>query len=109
MDTFSQSPLTTNTQGKIANVPNKRRISLDILAERIKGFKGLTLQSTINDSTNYRSEEDDAESDPNRNQKVATNTSDGNKIKLTDTDTTNGNPPPKIIHQLDPPDDHPAD
>ena len=50
MDTFYQSPVTTNTQGSIENVPNERQIYFEILAEKIKGFKGLTLQSTINDS-----------------------------------------------------------
>ena len=60
LDTFSRSPFTTNTQVKITNVPNQRQIPLDILAETIKGFKGLTLQSTINDSKYYNSEEDDA-------------------------------------------------
>ena len=44
MDTFSQYPVTTNTQGNIANVPNERRISLNIMAETIKGFKGLTIK-----------------------------------------------------------------
>ena len=39
MDTFFHwSPVTTNTQGEIANVTNERRISLDILAETIKGL-----------------------------------------------------------------------
>ena len=36
MDTFSQSPVTTNTQGNIANVPNERQIYSEILAETIK-------------------------------------------------------------------------
>ena len=40
MDNFSQSPVTTNTQGKITNVPNERRIYSDILEETIKLFKG---------------------------------------------------------------------
>ena len=60
MDTFCQSPVTTNTQGNIANVPNERQISSNILAETIKGFKGFTLQSTINNSAYYHLEEDDA-------------------------------------------------
>ena len=50
MYTLCQSPVTTNTQGEIANVKNERQISSDILAETIKGFNELTLQSTINDS-----------------------------------------------------------
>ena len=60
MYNFIQSPVTINTPRRIANVPNERQISLDILAETIKGFKGLTLQSTINNSAYYHSEEDDA-------------------------------------------------
>ena len=53
MDTFCQSPVMNNKQGKIANIPNERRISYNILVETIKGFKGLTLQSTINNSSYY--------------------------------------------------------
>ena len=41
---FRRSPVTINTQGEIANVANERKISLDILAETIKGFNGLTIQ-----------------------------------------------------------------
>ena len=85
IDIFCQSPVTKNTQGKIANVPNERRIYLGILEERIKGFKELTLDSKINYSVYYHSEEDDTESDPNSNPssdpKVATNTSDRKKRK----------------------------
>ena len=55
MDTFYESPLTTNTLRKIENVPIERRTSSDILEETIKGLKGLTLQSTINDSAYYNS------------------------------------------------------
>ena len=103
MDTFCQPPVTTNTQGNIANVPNERRISSNILAEMIKGFKGLTLQSTINDSVYYHSEEDDPESDPNKNPKVDNHTSDVKKRQITVTDTTNGNDPHKsLINQLIP-------
>ena len=90
MDTFSHSPAKTNSQRNIANVPNERQISLGIMTETIKEFKGLTLQSKINDYVYYISDEDDAESDPNSNPKVATHTSDRNKRKFTDTDTTNG-------------------
>ena len=38
IDTFWQYPVTTNTQVNIANVPNERQISLNILAETIKVF-----------------------------------------------------------------------
>ena len=51
MDTFFyKSPVTTNTQGEIANVTKERHISSDILPEMINGFNGLTIQSGINDS-----------------------------------------------------------
>ena len=89
MDTFIQSPVRTNTPRNIANVPNERQISSDILVETIKGFKLLTLQSKISDSTYYHSEKNDTESDTKSDQVVATNTSDGKKIKAIDTDTTN--------------------
>ena len=90
MDTFChQSPVTTNTQGEIANVTNDRRSSSDILVEMIKGFNIFTIQSTINDSAYYHSEEDDAESDLNSDQKLATHTSDGKKRRVSDTDTNN--------------------
>ena len=98
MDTFChESLITTNTQGEIANVTNERRISSDIMAEAIRGFNGLTIQSKIKDSVYYISEENDPESDPNSNSLVATHTSDGKKRKVTDTDTTNGNCPHKLL------------
>ena len=93
MDTFCQSPVPTNTQENITNVPNERQIYSNILVEMIKEFKGLTLQSTINDYAYYHSEENYSESDPNSNPKLATHTSDRKKRKLTDTDTTT-----EIIH-----------
>ena len=70
---------------------SERQISSDIMAKTINGFNELTIQSTINDSAYYDSEEYDAESDPNSDPKVATHTSDKNKRKITDTNTTNGN------------------
>ena len=112
MDTFCQSPVMHNTQRNIANVPNERRIYSDILAEMIKVFNRLTLRSTIKYSGYYNSDEDDAESDTNSDQLVATHTSDGKKRKFTDTDTNNGNSPqkflinrtiPVIIPPIDPP------
>ena len=76
---------------------------METLAKTIKGFKGLTLQSTINDSTYYNSEEDDAEFDPKIDQLVYTPTSDRKKIKVAYTDTTNVNSPQKLlINQLIP-------
>ena len=97
MDNFCLSPVTTNIQGKIANVPNERQISSNIMEETIKGFKVLTLDSTINDSAYYHLEEDDAENDPNSDPKVATHTNDRKKRKVTDTDTTNRNYPHKLL------------
>ena len=67
-----------------------------ILVETIKGFKGLTLKSKINDSAYYHSEDDEAEIDPNSDPKLATHTSDGRKIKVSYTDSTNGNSPKKL-------------
>ena len=97
MDTFCQSPVTINTKINNANIPNERQISSDILAETLKGFKILTLKSTINDSEYYNSEEYDMESDPKSDQLVATRISDGKKRKLTDTDTTSGNSQQKLL------------
>ena len=98
MDTFChQAPCTTNTQGENTNVINKRRISSEIMAETIKGFNGLTIQSTINDSAYYNSEEADALSGPNRDPKVDTYNSDGKKIKVTDTGTNNKNYSGKLL------------
>ena len=94
---YHQSPATTNTQGEITNVTNEKRISSNILAETIKGFNGLAIQETINDSVYYNSEEGDAESNPNRNPKLATHTSYRKKRKLTDTDTTNGDSSHKLL------------
>ena len=57
----------------------------------------MTIQSTINDSSYYNSEEDDSESDTNSDSKVATQTSDGGEIKVTDTDTNNRNSSRKLL------------
>ena len=73
---------------------------MDILAETIKVFNGLTLQSTINDSAYYNSDEYEAESNPKINQLVAIQTSDGNKRKVTDTDTANINSPHKLLIEI---------
>ena len=86
-DTFSQSPVTINTQRNNSNIANDRRISSDILAETIKGFKVLTHQSTIDDSAYYNSEEDVAKSNPKSDLLVDTHTSDVNVRNITDTDT----------------------
>ena len=63
MDILCQYPVKTNKQRKRTNFTDERHMSLDILAETIKQFKGLTLQSTIKDAVYYNSDKDDAESD----------------------------------------------
>ena len=78
MYNFIQSPVTTNTPRKKTEVPNERPISLDILAEMMKGFNKLMLQSTTNDCADDHSEKNNAESDPKRDQVVDTHTSDRN-------------------------------
>ena len=96
MDNFCQSPVTANTKGENVNAifTSERRNILEMLAETLKG---LTLDSTINDSAYYNSDEYDAEGDPKIDPLLATHISDGKKRKVTDTDTTNGNPPQKLL------------
>ena len=62
-DTFIQPPVTTNTPREKTDVSNERRISLDILAEMLKGFNRLTLQYTINNSADDHSNKNVAKSD----------------------------------------------
>ena len=83
-DTFCQAPVTPNTQGENANeiLTSERLNNLDALAETLKGL-------IINEAVYYNSEKNDAEGDPTSNPKVANHTSDGKKIKVTD--TINGN------------------
>ena len=57
----------------------------------------MKIQSTISDSSYYNLEEHDAVSDPKSDVLVATHTSDENKRKITDTDTTNVNSPHKLF------------
>ena len=57
---------------------SERQISSDIMAKTMNGFNELTIQSTINDSAYYDSEEYDAESDPNSDPKVSTYTNKRN-------------------------------
>ena len=96
MDNFCQYPVTNNTQGENANTifKSERQNTSYMLAEMLKG---LTLDSTINDSAYYNLDEDDAESDPKSNPLVATHTREGKKRQVTDTDTTNGNYPQKLL------------
>ena len=94
---FIQTPITTNAQINKIDVANERQISSESLAETIKGFNKLTLQSTINDSAYDHSNKNVAESDPESDPLVDTHTSDGKKRKITDTDTTKGNSPHKLL------------
>ena len=52
VDNFIQSPVTTNVPINKSNNPNEKRISSDSLAEMIKVFIILTLQSKLNESGN---------------------------------------------------------
>ena len=97
MVTFCHSLATTNTQRKNSEIPNEWRTASGFLAETIKGYKRLTLHSTINDSEYYSSDKDYAESDPKKDLLVATHTSDGKKNKATDTGTINRSSPQKLL------------
>ena len=57
MDTSLQSPVAVNAHKKDANTSLERRLASGILAETIKIFKICTIQSTINDSVYYDSNE----------------------------------------------------
>ena len=96
MYTFYQSPVTTDSQGENENaiLTSERRNNLDVLA---KMLKGLTIDSKIKDSAYYNSDKNYAEGSPKSNPLVANHTSDGKKRKFTDTDTTNGNSPQKLL------------
>ena len=63
MDTFCHSPITTNTHVESANVifASERENTSDMLVESLKG---LTLDSTINNSAYYNSDKYYAESNP---------------------------------------------
>ena len=58
MNTSFQSPVAINSQKKDANMSLERRLASGIIAETIKNFKGCTIQSTINDSIYYDSNEE---------------------------------------------------
>ena len=57
MDTTFQSPVAMNAQKKDANMSLERRLASGILSETIKNIKGCTIQSTINYSVYYDSDE----------------------------------------------------
>ena len=56
MSTSFQSPA-MNAQNKDASMSLERRLSSGIHAETIKNFKGCTIQSTIDNSVYYQSDE----------------------------------------------------
>ena len=80
--TFTQTPVTTNTPREKVEVANERLISLEILTETLKVFNRLMLQSTINDSTDDRSNKDVVERYPKIDTLVDTCTSDRKNGKL---------------------------
>ena len=67
------------------------------MTETIKGFNRLKLKSTINDYEDDHSNKDVTKSDPKSDTLVDTHTSDGNERKITDTDTTKGISPHKLL------------
>ena len=97
MDTFIQTPVTTNTPREKIDVASERRNSSDSLTETLTIFNRLTLQSTINDSADDHSNKNVAKSNPKNNQVVSTHNSDGKKIKFIATDTTKGNSSHKLL------------
>ena len=102
MDNFCQSPVTVNTQVENVNaiLTSERLNNLDVLAETLKV---LTIDSTINDSAYYDSDENDAEGYPKSDPLVATRTSDRKKRKVTDTATTSRNYLQKLLTNWTPP------
>ena len=97
IDTFIQTPVTTNTPREKKDVTNERRISLDSLTETLKGFNRLTLQSTINDSAFDHSNKNVTKSEPKGDHLISTHTNDRKKIKITNADTIKVNFPQKIL------------
>ena len=57
INTSFQSPVALNAQNKYATMSLERRLASGILAETIQSFKGCTIQSTINNSIYYESDE----------------------------------------------------
>ena len=69
---------------------------MDSMAETIKGFNKLRLQSTINNSADDHLNQNIAKSDPKSDPLVDIHTSDRKKGKIKDTDTAKGN----YLHKL---------
>ena len=57
----------------------------------------MTLDLTINNSVDDHSNKNVSKRDPKRDPFLATHTSDGNERKITETDTTKGNYPQKLL------------
>ena len=91
MDTFCHSPGMINTKRKNANA-SERLNNLDELSEILKC---LTIDSKINNSAYYNSDEYDAEGKPKSYPLVETPAIDRKKGKVIDTDTINRNFPLK--------------
>ena len=70
---------------------------MDIMKETIKKFHGLMIQSTISDSAYSDLEEHNSVSNLKSDYLISTHTSDISERKITDTDTTNGKTPHKLI------------
>ena len=74
-----------------------------------KTLKGLTLDSTINDSAYYDSDKSDEEGNPKSDPLIATHTSDIKKRKEKSLILTL---PTEVLHKIidqpDPPEDHPT-
>ena len=81
--TFSQIPVTPNTQGYNENtiLTSKKQKKSVVLAETLKGLTLYNIVYFESDSVN----EINAKSDPESNLKVSTHTSGRKKIKVTDT------------------------
>ena len=86
-ETLIRPPVTTNAPREKTDIANERQFYSEIW----------TLQSTINDSADDHSNKNVAERDPETDPLVATHTSDGKERKITDTDTTKGNYPHKLL------------
>ena len=97
IDTFIQTPVTTNTPREKTDVANERQIYSESLTETLKGFNRLTLQSTINNSAFDHSNKNVTKSEPKSDQLIPTHTNDGKKRKITDADTIKVNSPQKIL------------
>ena len=94
---FCQYPVKINTPRERTDIENERRISSDSITEKLKEYNILTLQSTINDYADDHSNKNITESDPKSDPFVDTHTSDEKSGKITDTDTTKGNYPHKLL------------